>query len=171
MGKAKPVKKSRKKGYNLSQKAADDVYCKTKLIDVKLIAATANNNGATRQNLPKHTTIEAMFKTTLQGVDSRPAVSHRIVVEIQVDVGARFTETDRDAALAVMSRFKLYYDLPDVDGLDEDRLASFGIFSCAKDAWPYVAEYIHSTCNRMGLPALRVPPFNQHDKAEIIADS
>lgn len=69
-------------------------------------------------------------------------------------------EADPETALAqIVGVYELAYGLPEGSTFSDEALGAFAETNGVFNAWPYFREFVQSSCNRMGLPALLVPLF------------
>ncbi len=70
---------------------------------------------------------------------------------------AELKSTEKTVHLEITATFIAAYYL--TGELDEEALEEFTQYNIGYHVWPYWREYVHSTCNRVGLPIIPVPLY------------
>lgn len=68
---------------------------------------------------------------------------------------AEFSDPD----LEIGCRTVLIYQIPNLDGVDEQQLIAFGQTSGVFSAWPYWREFVQSTTYRLSVPQIILPTY------------
>lgn len=142
-----------------SDKSAETLRGRAKLLRISLESGSANHSVVDRSNLPKQFLMEITTESSLHLADAE-SKKDKVQVTLSFSIGVYYSKDDDQPAMKFDCVYKLVYEIKGGKKPTETQLASFAGIDSIRTAWPYVGEYAQSMAHRMGYPAINLPVYD-----------
>lgn len=130
------------------------------LAAIRLLSFRATRDPNVLPN-PKKVNVHVEVKLR-QGMDEKKDDTTLVVAEPHFRFSVYSEDEESELPISIEAKYQLIYKSKFENELSEAEITSFGERTVLYNAWPYWREFLQSTLNRMGLPAISIPLFRSN---------